>query len=94
MPSKGKRSFGAPGPSTATGARPSKPIRENKRRRLSSLEGDKDAVSRQRCQQGLPTYRVVFRRNNKETYQILSAHNHRRGQPSSFFACFLLLSLP
>ncbi|KAI0286763.1 hypothetical protein BGY98DRAFT_11944 [Russula aff. rugulosa BPL654] len=50
MPSKGKRSIGAPGTSTATGARTPKPIRGNKRRRLSSPEGDKDAVSRQRCQ--------------------------------------------
>lgn len=45
MPSKGKRSISAPGTSTATGARPSKPIRETKRRRLSSPEGDKDTVS-------------------------------------------------
>ena len=37
---------------TSTGVRPSKPIRENKRRRVATPEGDKDTVSRQRCQQG------------------------------------------
>jgi hypothetical protein len=65
MPSKGKRSFGVPGPSTATGAtptgaRPLKPIRENKRRRFSSPEGDKDTVSRQRCQQGAANLSCSF----------------------------------
>lgn len=47
MPSKGKRSISAPGTSAATSARPSKPIRGNKRQRLSYPEGDKDTVSRQ-----------------------------------------------
>jgi hypothetical protein len=50
--SKGKRSIGAPGRSTVTGARPSKPNfgKFNKRPRLSNLEGEKDTVSQQRCQ--------------------------------------------
>ena len=52
MPSKGKRSIGAPGTSKATGTiAAARPSRVNKRRRLPSPEGDKDTVSRQRCQQ-------------------------------------------
>jgi hypothetical protein len=56
MPSKGKRGIGAP---TVTGARPSKPIRGNKRRRLTSPAGEKDdTVKSTVVSKGLPTHRV------------------------------------
>lgn len=58
MPSKGKRSIGAPSTSKATGATVTARLsRGNKRRRLPSPEGEKDTVSRQRCSTG--SYQLI-----------------------------------
>jgi hypothetical protein len=48
--SKGKRSTGAPGASLTTGARLPQPVLGSKRRRVNNPGGERDTVSRQRCQ--------------------------------------------
>ena len=77
--SKGKRSIGAPGSSTATGAKFPKFVK--KRPRLSSPGGEKDTVSQRRCQ--LQCYQLIVQssvgRKHFQTSQpaIMTEVSHR-----------------
>lgn len=77
--SKGKRSIGAPGSSTATGAKFPKFVK--KRPRLSSPGGEKDTVSQRRCQ--LQCYQLIVQssvgRKHFQTSQpaVMTEVSHR-----------------
>ena len=93
MRQKARRPSGAPGTSTAMRSRPANPILKNKRRRrLSSSEGESDEVSRWRQPQGHQThnshlFNEVPQSTTKEIQQDFSTRIHYNGQSSFLHFC-------